>query len=98
MDSPERSVLRLPFSPDWGRRRLGHEERVGSAGLGVTFGAVSQHLRVLREADFVRVRRDGTRRLYQADESRLGPLVPLLTAMWEAKLDSLANAIEEGRR
>ncbi|MGH2393353.1 MAG: metalloregulator ArsR/SmtB family transcription factor, partial [Candidatus Limnocylindria bacterium] len=32
----------------------------------VTFGAVSQHLRVLRDAGFVRARRDGNRRLYHA--------------------------------
>ncbi|HKA25343.1 MAG TPA: helix-turn-helix domain-containing protein, partial [Candidatus Eisenbacteria bacterium] len=30
---------------------------------GITFGAVSQHLRVLREAGAVHVRKDGRRRL-----------------------------------
>ena len=66
----------------------------------VTFGAVSQHLGVLRDAGFVRVRREGNRRFYRADRERLGPLAPALEAMWRATLDDLAAAVEsdEGER
>ena len=66
----------------------------------VTFGAVSQHLAVLRAAGFVRARRDGNRRLYQADRERLGPLAIALEAMWSETLDRLADAVESdlGRR
>jgi DNA-binding transcriptional ArsR family regulator len=60
----------------------------------VTFGAVSQHLGVLRNAGFVRVRSDGNRRYYQADRERLGPLAKALEAMWAATLDQLADTIE----
>ena len=60
----------------------------------VTFGAVSQHLAVLRDAGFVRVRRDGVRRFYRADRERLGPLVAVLEAMWSSTLDRLAEAVE----
>jgi DNA-binding transcriptional ArsR family regulator len=60
----------------------------------VTFGAVSQHLAVLRGAGFVRTRRDGNRRLYQADRERLGPLALALEAMWSHALDRLAEAVE----
>lgn len=60
----------------------------------LTFGAVSQHLGVLREAGFVRVRRDGNRRLYRADRERLGPLATALEAMWSDALDRLAAAAE----
>lgn len=60
----------------------------------VTFGAVSQHLAVLRTAGFVTVRRDGTRRFYRADRERLGPLAQALEAMWRATLDELAAAVE----
>jgi DNA-binding transcriptional ArsR family regulator len=60
----------------------------------VTFGAVSQHLRVLRDAGFVRSRRDGNHRLYRADRERLGPLALALEAMWTDTLDRLAAAVE----
>src|SRR5215212_9003895 len=60
----------------------------------VTFGAVSQHLKVLRDAGFVRARRDGNRRLYVADRARLGPLAQALEAMWTDALDRLAAAVE----
>jgi DNA-binding transcriptional ArsR family regulator len=60
----------------------------------VTFGAVSQHLGVLRDAGFVQLRRDGNRRLYRADRERLGPLAQALEAMWTDTLDRLADAVE----
>ena len=60
----------------------------------VTFGAISQHLGVLREAGFVHLRRDGNRRLYRADRERLGPLARALEAMWTDTLDRLADAVE----
>ena len=65
-----------------------------AASFDVTFGAVSQHLGVLRDAGFVRVRREGNRRYYMADRQRLGPLAQALEAMWSAKLDDLARAVE----
>lgn len=61
----------------------------------VTFGAVSQHLAVLRESGFVDVRTDGNRRLYRANKEALGPLRVVLEAMWSDALDELATAIEE---
>jgi DNA-binding transcriptional ArsR family regulator len=60
----------------------------------VTFGAVSQHLGILREAGFVQLRREGNRRLYRADRERLGPLAQALEAMWTQTLDRLADAVE----
>ncbi|HTJ37185.1 MAG TPA: metalloregulator ArsR/SmtB family transcription factor, partial [Dactylosporangium sp.] len=44
-----------------------------AAHFDVTFGAVSQHLAVLRKAGLVSVRKDGNRRLYRADRAALGP-------------------------
>lgn len=61
----------------------------------VTFGAVSQHLAVLRKAGLVTVRREGRRRYYRANAAGFGPLRPMLEAMWGAKLDQLAAAVEE---
>src|SRR5687767_10387169 len=64
----------------------------------VTFGAVSQHLAVLRDAGFVRARREGNRRLYRADRQRLGPLAQALEAVWTETLDRLAEAVESDGR
>jgi len=60
----------------------------------LTFGAVSQHLGVLREAGFVRVRAEGNKRFYRADRERLGPLAQALEAMWNDTLEQLAAAVE----
>jgi DNA-binding transcriptional ArsR family regulator len=69
-----------------------------AASFDVTFGAVSQHLGVLREAGFVNVRAEGNRRYYRADRERLGPLAPALEAMWTDTLDRLAEAVESEER
>ena len=61
-----------------------------------TFGAVSQHLGVLRDAGFVTVRREGTRRIYRANQDALAPLRPILEAMWADQLKQIAEAIETG--
>ena len=60
----------------------------------VTFGAVSQHLKVLRDAGLVTVRRDGTRRYYLANRSALGPLAAYLEEQWGRQLDRLAELAE----
>src|SRR5262245_54574888 len=60
----------------------------------VTFGAVSQHLEVLRDAGLVEVRRDGTRRYYRANRAALGPLAEYLEAQWGRQLDTLAALAE----
>lgn len=62
----------------------------------VTFGAVSQHLAVLREAELVTVRKEGNRRLYMADRAALAPYRGILESMWSDTLGRLASTIEEG--
>jgi len=61
---------------------------------GVTFGAVSQHLRVLREAGAVRVRTEGRRRLYRADRVAVRRMVARLERMWASGLDGLRRLAE----
>ncbi len=81
-------------------RRIWVEEKSAgdiAAQFDVSFGAVSQHLAVLRGAGYVRVRQEGRRRLYTADRAGLGELAPVLEAMWGMKLDSLAAAVESRR-
>ena len=87
-----REILRLV----WDRELMSGDI---AASFDVTFGAVSQHLGVLRQAGFVKVRAEGNRRYYRADRERLGPLAAALEAMWTDTLDRLAEAVEseEGR-
>jgi DNA-binding transcriptional ArsR family regulator len=67
--------------------------------LPVTFGAVSQHLRVLREAGVVSVRREGRQRFYRVRRETLGPLAATLEAMWGDSLRRLkATAEREEKR
>lgn len=62
--------------------------------LELSYAGVSQHLALLRDAGFVTVRRDGKRRLYQADHERLGPLTDFLESFWSGRLDRLAALAE----
>jgi DNA-binding transcriptional ArsR family regulator len=64
----------------------------------LTFGAVSQHLAVLRAAGLVKVRRDGNKRWYRADWDRLEPYRKILETMWSMTLDQLAAVIEADER
>jgi len=60
----------------------------------VTFGAVSQHLRVLERAGALSVRRDGRRRLYRARRAALRPVRGYLERLWTLKLDQLKALAE----
>ena len=60
----------------------------------ITFGAVSQHLKVLRDAGLVTVRKDGRHRWYRADRAALGPLADVLAATWTAHLMDLRRLAE----
>jgi DNA-binding transcriptional ArsR family regulator len=63
-------------------------------GLPVTRPAVSQHLKVLKEAGLVTVRSEGTRRIYYIDPKGLGAMRAWLDQFWESALDAFALAVE----
>jgi DNA-binding transcriptional ArsR family regulator len=63
-----------------------------AAGLPVSRPAVSQHLRVLKEAGLVRDRRDGNRRVYSVDPSGLGALRDYLERYWDSALEAFEKA------
>jgi DNA-binding transcriptional ArsR family regulator len=64
----------------------------------VTFGAISQHLRVLAEAGLVECRRQGRHRYYRARRGELGPLRAWLEQMWSRSLSDLAALAEQEDR
>jgi len=59
-------------------------------GLPVSRPAVSQHLRVLREAGLVTDQADGTRRIYRIDPRGIAAMRDWLDAHWSSALDSFA--------
>jgi DNA-binding transcriptional ArsR family regulator len=56
--------------------------------LPISRPAVSQHLRVLKEAGLVTDRAEGTRRVYQIDPAGLGAIRRWLDQFWERSLDA----------
>src|SRR5215468_1977205 len=64
-------------------------------GLPVSRPAVSQHLRVLKEAGLITERRQGTRRLYAANPQALGELRAAIESMWREALGGMVARIDE---
>jgi DNA-binding transcriptional ArsR family regulator len=65
-----------------------------AAHLPVTRPAVSQHLKVLKQAGLVRDRADGTRRIYRVDPAGLGQIRQWLDRFWDKSLAAYAAAAE----
>ena len=65
-----------------------------AADLPVSRPAVSQHLRVLKEAGLVTERRNGTRRLYRVDTEGLSEVRDYLESFWTDVLAAFEAAAE----
>jgi len=65
-----------------------------AAGLPISRPAVSQHLKVLKDAGLVSDRRIGTRRVYQVDPAGLAALRDQLDRFWSRALASYREIIE----
>lgn len=63
-------------------------------GLPVSRPAVSQHLKVLKEAGLVDDRSEGTRRIYHIDRKGLGAMRAWLDQFWDAALSAFAAELE----
>ncbi|SFP01010.1 Helix-turn-helix domain-containing protein [Amycolatopsis arida] len=64
-------------------------------GLPISRPAVSQHLRVLKQARLVRVRSEGTRRVYQVDPEGLAALREELDGFWGKALANFKQIAEQ---
>ena len=62
--------------------------------LPVTRPAVSQHLKVLKEAQLVRDEPQGTRRIYHIDPAGLGAIRVWLDRFWDQNLAAFVAAAE----
>lgn len=83
------------------------EQTAGAVGaviqreFGISQPGVSQHLRVLRQNGFARVRVDGARRLYAVELDPLQDVDKWLERFrhgWERHFDALATELARGRR
>ena len=92
LSSPvRREILRLVWSEE---RPAGDIAKQ----FAVSWPAISQNLRILKDAGLVRERRNGTSRLYRADRAALKPLESYLRKMWAARIDRLRLLAEAEER
>ena len=89
------------------RRSIFERLRAGPRAVGelarelpVSRPAVSQHLRVLKEAGLVTEQRNGTRRIYGVDAQSVAELRDYFDEFWSDALESFKRAVEqdEGRK
>jgi DNA-binding transcriptional ArsR family regulator len=66
--------------------------------LPVSRPAVSQHLKVLKDAGLVADRADGTRRIYHIDPHGLAAIRTWLDQFWAVALDAYAEEVERAQR
>lgn len=87
-----RAILRLV----WDAERPAGE--IAASFPDVTHAAVSQHLRVLKEAGLVEERKDGRRRLYRARPESVAEIRQYLEVFWDEALLRLKRLVEEDHR
>jgi DNA-binding transcriptional ArsR family regulator len=79
------------------KRLRGGARSVGQLahGMDVSRPAVSQHLRVLKDARLVTDRAEGTRRLYAVDTRGVEALRDWLDGFWDEALSAFKSAAEQ---
>jgi DNA-binding transcriptional ArsR family regulator len=97
-DPVRRRILELLAA---GERPAGDLVQAIGAEFGISQPAVSQHLKVLREAGFAVVQPDGARRVYSLDPTPLRGVDEWLDPFrqfWAPRLSALATEIARGKR
>ncbi|AOS63917.1 ArsR/SmtB family transcription factor [Actinoalloteichus hymeniacidonis] len=97
-DPVRRRILELLAE---GEQAAGEVSTVVQQEFGISQPGVSQHLRVLRENGFTRVRAVGARRLYSVDPEPLREVDGWLERyrrFWNQPLDALATELARGKR
>lgn len=97
-DPVRRRILELLSSGELSAGEVGVQIQ---AEFGITQPAVSQHLKVLRESGFARMRAEGARRLYAIDPEPLQEADLWLESFrnfWAPHLDALGTELARGKR
>ena len=87
-----RQILRLV----WDAERSAGE--IAATVVDVSWPAVSQNLRLLKNSGLITERRQGTHRYYKANQRALGPLEAVLRQMWTRDLGRLRELAEAETR
>lgn len=83
-----RTILRLVWSQELAASEIAEQFH------DVSRPAISQHLTVLKEAELITERREGTRRLYSANTTTMAELRSFLDDYWTTGLERLRDAAE----
>jgi DNA-binding transcriptional ArsR family regulator len=86
-----RDILRLVWDREVAAGDIAHQ-------FAVSRPAISQHLRVLKDAGLIVERREGTRRLYRARPEALDDVRAYLDGFWAGRLNLLRDAAEREER
>jgi len=87
-----REILRLVWSSEL------PASHIASHFADVTRPAISQHLRVLKDANLLSERREGSRRLYRANRSEVEQLRASLEQYWMSGLERLQDVAQAVQR
>lgn len=82
-------------------RSSGDMSAIVQAEFGITQPAVSQHLKVLRDAGFATVRIDGPRRIYAVEAGPMREVdvwLDRFRMFWTPKLEALATEVARGKK
>lgn len=84
---------------------LAAERKLSASAIGKRFpmsaAAISQHLKILREAQLVHVEKDGQRRLYELNPGTISDLEAWASRMkpvWNRRLDALDTVLQAEKR
>ena len=97
-DPVRRRILELLAE---GEHASGQIVEVIAAEFGITQPAVSQHLKVLRDAGFASVRAEGARRVYAVEAAPMAEVDAWLErfrGFWAPKLEALATEVARGKK
>ncbi len=82
-----RRILQLVWEQELPAREIAEQFRV-------SWPAVSQNLRILKDAELLVERRSGVKRFYRANQQQAKPIAQVLQAMWQEDLQTLKNIVE----
>lgn len=86
-----RSILHLVIGQEMNASQI-------AAHFKITRPAISQHLSVLKEAQLISERRQGTQRLYRTSPEGLIELRLYLESFWDIGLEQLKNAAQNEQK
>ena len=82
-----RRILQLVWEQELPAREIADQ-------FSISWPAVSQNLRILKNSELLEERRSGVKRFYRVNQSKAKPIAQLLQAMWQEDLQTLKDIVE----